>query len=121
MELYSQYKDKNLNKYNSVIFNILKTLGISYKTNGASYIRIIVLSEIKKESEILNLNSYYTAIAKKYAKSVASVKQAVNDCIYNSSKKYEDNYSSIFNFDFNDKYKSSKNLIEDLICYLINN
>lgn len=121
MELYNQYKDKKLNKYNSIIFNILKTLGISYKTNGANYIRIIVLSEIKKESEILNLNSYYIAIARKYAKSVASVKQAVNDCIYNSSKKYEDNYSSIFNFDFNNKYKSSKNLIEDLICYLINN
>lgn len=36
MELYNQYKDKSLNKYNSIIFNILKTLGISYKTNGAN-------------------------------------------------------------------------------------
>ena len=68
MELYNQYKDKSLNKYNSIIFNILKTLGISYKTNGANYIKIIVLSEIKCESEILNLNNYYIAIAKNIKK-----------------------------------------------------
>ena len=42
MELYNQYKE--LNKYNSIIFNVLKYLGISYKTNGAIYIRIIVIS-----------------------------------------------------------------------------
>ncbi len=120
MELYNQYKDKNLNKYNSIIFNILKTLGISYKTNGASYIRTIVLSEIKNESEILNLTMYYNTIAKKYKKSTASVKQAVNDCIYNSSKKYKENYENIFNNEYSNKYKTSKNFIEDLICYLIN-
>ncbi len=120
MELYNQYKDKSLNKYNSIIFNILKTLGISYKTNGANYIKIIVLSEIKCESEILNLNNYYIAIAKKYKKSITSVKQAVNDCIYNSSKKFENNYKNIFNYEYNDNYKTSKNLIEDLICYIAN-
>lgn len=120
MELYNQYKDKILNKYNSIISNTLKTLGISYKTNGANYIKIIVLSEIKNESEILNLSMYYNAIAKKYRKTTISVKQAVNDCIYNSSKEYKNNYKKLFNYDYNDKYKTSKNLIEDLICYVIN-
>ena len=68
MELYNQYKDKELNKYNSIIFNVLKYLGISYKTNGAIYIRIIVLSEIKNESEILNLTKYYITLAKNTSK-----------------------------------------------------
>ena len=117
MELYNQYKE--LNKYNSIIFNVLKYLGISYKTNGAIYIRIIVLSEIKNESEILNLTKYYIALAKKYKKSVSSVKQAVYECIYNSSKKYEKNYKDIFKYEYDEKYKTSKNLIEDLISYLI--
>lgn len=119
MELYNQYKDKELNKYNSIIFNVLKYLGISYKTNGAIYIRIIVLSEIKNESEILNLTKYYIALAKKYKKSVSSVKQAVYECIYNSTSDYKDNYKNIFNYDYNIKYKTSKNFIEDLISYLI--
>ncbi len=117
MELYSQYKDKELNKYNSIIFNTLKTLGISYKTNGATYIRIIILSEIKNESEILNLNTYYIAIAKRYRKSITSVKQAVNDCVYNATNSFEKNYKDIFNNEYDIKYKTVKNLIEDLITY----
>lgn len=68
MKLYNQYKDKKLNKYNSIILNTLKCLGISYETNGTIYIKIIDLSEIKKQSDILNLNTYYIAIAKKYKK-----------------------------------------------------
>ncbi len=118
MELYNQYKDKELNKYNSIILNILKYLGISYKTNGAIYIRIIILSEIKKQSDIFNLNTYYIAIAKKYKKSITSVKQAVYDCIYNSSKEYEKNYKDIFKYEYDEKYKTSKNFIEDMINYI---
>lgn len=117
MNLYSKYNDKELNKYIPTIINSLSALGIELKSNGATYIKIIVLSEIKNESEILNLSEYFRAISKKTGKTVKSIERAIENCL-STAYEYEDNYSEIFNLDYFSSCKTSKNLIESLLMIL---
>ena len=105
----------------SIIYNILRKLGIKTSNQGAKLIYLAIVIVINSNIEFIKLEDIYELISKQVKNmNKFQIRRSIQYAIDSRDiKKCEKNFEKIFGYEYNESIFANKNFVEEIINTLI--